>query len=149
MCNIQHMSMATIMMCNKQHVSVATIITNGSSLLLGKRSPGYGGGSWGLPGGKVDKGEPVYDAAYRELAEETGIDNVVLRWSHYVNTDKYLIMVFEGDIRVFDFGSTQTPQALDGFDQVEWIDPEKLTQLNLFLPTKLVLKQHHAYHWWV
>ena len=31
-------------------------------------------GKWSCPGGHVDKDEPVEDAAYRELEEETGID---------------------------------------------------------------------------
>ncbi|WP_256388415.1 NUDIX domain-containing protein [Lutimaribacter pacificus] len=36
-------------------------------------------GLWGFPGGKIDQGEPLFDAAIRELAEETGVSAEPLR----------------------------------------------------------------------
>ena len=46
-----------------------------------------------VPGGKVEKGETSVEAAERELAEETGITNVILKYwgtDERYNTDIYL-----------------------------------------------------------
>ena len=56
-------------------VAVGTIISNAQGeLLLVRRAiePGYG--KWSFPGGYVDRGEPVLEAALREAREECGLD---------------------------------------------------------------------------
>lgn len=54
----------------------AVVLHRGAVLLIQRRSlPGRG--LWALPGGFLDSGERIADAAVRELAEETGL---VLTW---------------------------------------------------------------------
>ena len=48
----------------------------GREILLMRRSDN---GCWGLPGGYVDRGESVSEAAVRELREETGVEAEIVR----------------------------------------------------------------------
>jgi ADP-ribose pyrophosphatase YjhB (NUDIX family) len=63
------------------------IATPESRLVLVRRAiePGYG--KWVFPGGYVDRGEPLTDAAIREAREECGLD---VRLDALVNIYSYL-----------------------------------------------------------
>jgi 8-oxo-dGTP pyrophosphatase MutT (NUDIX family) len=56
--------------------SVVTCIFlwKGKTLLLYRRNESPQGSRWGLPGGKIEKGEEALAAMKREILEETGID---------------------------------------------------------------------------
>jgi 8-oxo-dGTP diphosphatase len=62
-------------------VGVGVVVSRGSELLLGLRRSADGLGTWGFPGGKLEPGEPVLQAAARELAEETGLQLHGARWA--------------------------------------------------------------------
>ena len=55
-------------------VAAVTIISRDGKVLLVRRAnqPGYG--LWSVPGGYVDRGEVVEEAAVREVREETGLE---------------------------------------------------------------------------
>ena len=68
-------------------VAVGTIIRDEASrIVLVRRAiePGYG--KWVYPGGYVDRGELVKDAAVREAREEAGLD---VRLDHLINVYSY------------------------------------------------------------
>lgn len=52
--------------------AVTALFDGEGRLLLGRHAEDPGEGSWVLPGGGVEAGESVEEAALRELAEETG-----------------------------------------------------------------------------
>lgn len=52
--------------------TIAAVFRNGQVLLVRRANP-PDAGRWGFPGGKVDLGESLEEAAIRELSEETGI----------------------------------------------------------------------------
>lgn len=55
-------------------LTVDTVVIKNSSILLIKRKNDPYQGFWALPGGFVEYGETVENAAVRETKEETGID---------------------------------------------------------------------------
>lgn len=55
------------------YLTADAVVTTNNHILLIKRGGEIGTGLWALPGGFVEKNERFYDAAIRELAEETGL----------------------------------------------------------------------------
>jgi ADP-ribose pyrophosphatase YjhB (NUDIX family) len=51
----------------------AVVVVRSGRLLLVRRGRPPGAGSWTLPGGRVEPGESLEEAAAREVAEETGV----------------------------------------------------------------------------
>jgi 8-oxo-dGTP diphosphatase len=76
---------------------------------------------FGLPGGKVDEGETLYEAMVREVYEETGLV-VKQAMPFFFREDTeyvavvYLVQEYEGEIQTTESG------------KVEWIDFETLMQ---------------------
>ena len=54
-------------------VAVTCIVPRNGKVLMIRRGTDQGYGLWGLPGGYVDRGEVVEQAAAREVWEETGL----------------------------------------------------------------------------
>lgn len=54
-------------------VGVLCVVWKDGRVLMARRTKNPKAGFWGFPGGMVDHGEPLGEAAARELREETGI----------------------------------------------------------------------------
>ncbi len=52
--------------------TIAAVIRDDEVLLVRRANP-PDAGKWGFPGGKIEQGETIVDAALRELREETGV----------------------------------------------------------------------------
>ena len=58
-------------------VVALTFIRQGNQILLVRQA--YGERYWSLPGGKMEPGESIEEAAIREVAEETGLEVRITR----------------------------------------------------------------------
>jgi 8-oxo-dGTP diphosphatase len=89
-------------------VGVVCVLKKDGGILMGLRSNVVGDGYWGLPGGHLEFGEKLDEAAKRELLEETGVKALVLIFTGLVNDRRddvhYIHLVFsvtqwEGEAR--------------------------------------------------
>jgi len=81
---------------------------------------------WDFPKGRAEAGEEPIAAAYREVAEETGILDLDFRWGFdFVETGPY----GQGKIARYYIAETRTPEVVMG------ISPE------------LGRPEHHEYRW--
>ena len=130
-----------------------TLINRDGAVFIGRRKKTRGaavfaGHEWQMPQGGIDDGEAPYDAARRELYEETNVSSASLiaeapqwlsyevpdkagsRWSRYRGqTQKWFLMRFEGEDFEIDVarpgGGTHTPE----FDAWRWERLEALPDL--------------------
>ncbi len=78
------------------------------SILLGRRAFSPGKGEWGLPGGFMELKETLFEAAQRELKEETNLQGEVTRilgtCSHYGSIFGDILLIgLEVKIKKWDF----------------------------------------------
>ncbi|WP_417233922.1 NUDIX domain-containing protein [Arthrobacter sp.] len=108
----------------------AVITDDGGRVLLVLRGTEPEKGRWSVPGGSVEPGETLAEAAAREAFEETG-----LRVS--VGRELWCVTIPAGDGRVFevhDFAATVTGGELtpgDDADDARWVTAADLDQLPL------------------
>jgi len=112
------------------HVAVAVIVKNNSVLIARRPSHVHQGDLWEFPGGKLDSGESVKNALYREVQEELGIEIIqseplISVLYHYedksVLLDTWKVSRFKG--RTYDFGSSST--GLEN-QKVKWVGVDEL-----------------------
>lgn len=110
-------------------VNVSVIILNEKNeVLLGQRRSGLFTGDWGLPGGKVDLGETLLQAAERETLEETGlvvselrltsVSDIITESAHFVNV-AFSTRRFQGDAKELE------PDEIGGW---KWFELDHLPQ---------------------
>jgi mutator protein MutT len=110
-------------------VGVGVILIEEGRILLVRRGREPGKGLWAVPGGKVEWGEPMRQAAAREVVEETGLEVEVgeVMWVGEVIEDAYHIVLVDFAGRVV--GGQMV--ASDDADEVRWVDLDVVDDLPL------------------
>ena len=107
-------------------------------ILIDRLNPPYG---WALPGGFLDYGESLEDAAIREAKEETNTDLVNLRQFHtYSRPDRD--PRFQTVATVFIAEGRGTPQSGDDAKGVKIVRYEDLLELDYAFDHKDIIKEY-------
>jgi mutator protein MutT len=124
-------------------IGVGVMMLKDNKIILGKRNEGnaLGGDSWTCPGGKLEFGENIIDAAKREVEEETGIkvneiklisvSNDIAYGNHFV-TLGFLCNGFEGQPKV-----TEPNKIIEW----KWFPINKLPK-PIFLPSEKLINNY-------
>ena len=126
-------------------VGVGAVVIHEGRILLVKRASPPGKGFWAIPGGLVELGETVREAAERELLEETGI-SVRARDAFYIFD--FIDRDADGTIRyhyiIVDFLADYLggePRAADDVSDARWLSPAEAAAMNLSPTTRKLLEQ--------
>lgn len=126
-------------------VGVGVVVWRDDKFLLVRRGKAPNQGQWSLPGGAQQLGETVFEAARREIMEETALDVEILG----------LVDVVDG-IKVDDRGRVQFHYTLvdvvaqsnlgeavagDDATAVDWYQLDDLADLGLWSETERIIRE--------
>lgn len=129
-------------------VGIGVILQNDKNEVLMKlRQGSHGADEWGLPGGYIEFGETIFEAAKRELKEETDLDIDKLELVGVVDEMKYIETDGKHCVAIGIKGkyNGEEPKIMEPNKCLEWrwFDLNNLPD-NLFESTKLVLRNYKA-----
>ena len=124
--------------------AVGAIVLRDGQILLIMRTKEPGAGKWSIPGGKIELGEKLFEAAKREVLEETGIDVEIHK---AVNTYDSIVRDAEGRIKfhyflVYCTGSyiSGEPRTSAESSEVVWTELGKVDGLDMNPVLKKIIR---------
>jgi ADP-ribose pyrophosphatase YjhB (NUDIX family) len=104
-------------------------------LLIRKNRPDWQAGRYNLPGGKIEDGETIHEAASRELFEETNIKAHHVRIIGTIEADNCIVYVCECTFDANEEAATMTDEMVFWMDVGDALrDPLLLDSLRVAIP---------------
>ncbi|MFP3873313.1 MAG: NUDIX hydrolase [Thiohalophilus sp.] len=124
-------------------LAVGAIVRRGTAVLLVQRATAPDAGQWAIPGGRVQPGETLQQAAEREIKEETG---VVIRAGEPLCCFDMIEWDTRGELRYHYVIVDLLAEYLDGEPQADddaldaaWVEPQALANLDVNTTTRQLL----------
>jgi 8-oxo-dGTP diphosphatase len=125
-------------------VGVPIIIIKDNKILLGKRSRDsiFYIGYWGLPGGILNYGEKMQQAAKRELKEELGVEAEVIKTGKTYERLPNKECKMHGIDIVHYCKLKGEPKPKDETKEIKWFKPEQIRKMNLaYIHKEILIKE--------
>ena len=127
-------------------IGVAVVIFRENQILLAKRGKEPSQGKWSTPGGRLELGETIFEAAMREVLEECSVDieveNIIDADDIIIRDDAGKIKYHFADIYVKAKYISGEVKAQSDVEECRWVTPEQMAELNMPPPLRDLLKRH-------
>jgi 8-oxo-dGTP diphosphatase len=128
------------MALERPKVGIGVIVMRDGKILLGERLSGHGSQTFCLPGGHLEGGESFEECARREVEEETGLKDLIVKGlvsvSNDIAYDKHYVSL--GVLTESHSGEpiNAEPNVTENW---KWYDTQNLPN-NIFVPSANVIK---------
>lgn len=125
--------------------TAGALVVNSKKQVLLVHTPKWGF-TYGIPGGKAEKGETMIQTCVRELLEETGLKIVVkdlLCVQDCIDSSEFYVP--QSHFLLFNYWATTSSTKVQLNDEALsylWIDPKLALNLNLNKPTRILLADY-------
>lgn len=132
---------------NKPPKQVLKLMLIRRSKLDNEGNPNIEGGKWALPGGFINPNEEAYDAAKRELSEETGVEGIHIK--HYgvydkLGRDKRGWIISNAHYAIVPEYYLEKRKAADDAEDVALFTMEEVNELQLAFDHRQVIADAYA-----
>ena len=134
---------------NHPRVAVGAVVFKENKVLLVLRGKPPAENQWSIPGGRIELGETLQEAAEREIAEETGM---VIRAKNPIYTFDVIERDENGRVRfhyvIVDLAADYVGGELRAGDDavdVSWVSPKELNNRNVSDATRKLLAQCYGF----